>query len=93
LATLDCVNTSPKLPERPFTWAEARALGISRYQVAVEYDGCDFHSTPAQRAADEARRKWLREQGWIVIVVGKSSFRPQARGSWLQELCEALGLN
>ena len=68
-------------------------LAYPKHRVAIEYDGRDFHSTPAQRAADEARRHWLREQDWIVIVVDKGSFSSQALARWIQELREALGLS
>jgi hypothetical protein len=40
-------------------------------KVAVEYDGEDHHG-PRQLARDEARRRWLRGQGWVVLVVRRA---------------------
>ncbi|WP_432561397.1 type IV toxin-antitoxin system AbiEi family antitoxin [Kineococcus sp. SYSU DK003] len=38
---------------------------------AVEYDGVEDHDGAAARAHDEARRAYLRGEGWEVLVVGK----------------------
>ena len=46
-------------------------LAYPAHRVAVEYDGREFHDSPEQRAKDAARRRWLREHGWTVIVVTK----------------------
>lgn len=55
-------------------------LGLARIKLLVEYDGSDFHSSPAQRAHDERRRAWLRRQGWVVVVVRKEDvFGPAPR--------------
>ncbi|MGI5273788.1 hypothetical protein ACQEUU_31930 [Nonomuraea sp. CA-218870] len=45
-------------------------LGWEAYQVAVEYDGREHHTTPADRHDDERRREELRRHGWRVIVAG-----------------------
>lgn len=51
--------------------------GIERYRldlawvdfkVALEYDG-RWHDEPEQRRKDEARRKEMRDAGWIIIVI------------------------
>jgi very-short-patch-repair endonuclease len=47
-------------------------LGWRRHRVAIEYDGEEYHSSPAQRLHDERRREILeRRFGWTVIGVGK----------------------
>ena len=65
-------------------------LAYPRARVAVEYDGHDHHSSPADRARDEARRTWLREHGWIVIVIDASAFVPGADDAWLVAVRDAL---
>jgi hypothetical protein len=44
-------------------------LAIADLRFAVEYDGWDWHSSPAQRAHDRQRRDWLRAHGWTVVVL------------------------
>lgn len=47
-------------------------LGLPELRYAVEYDGVEWHSSPAQRVHDRRRRTWLREhEGWVVDVVGR----------------------
>lgn len=58
-------------------------------KVAVEYDGEEFHG-PEQREYDRLRRKWLRDHGWIIIVVDKNSFTFEAISAWIGELRDAL---
>ncbi len=67
-------------------------MAYPRSRVAVEYDGREFHTSDEQRARDLARRQWLRDQGWTVIVVDKDSFSPDALQEWLNELRAALRL-
>lgn len=50
-------------------------LGYEKYKVAIEYDGEDFHSSPEQRAHDEARDAQLKDDGWIVIRVTAAELR------------------
>jgi hypothetical protein len=62
-------------------------------RVCVEYDGVDFHQrTEDQKEADRRRRKWLRDNGWTVIVVRRGDFKPAALERWLGELRPALAL-
>lgn len=65
-------------------------LAYPRAKVAVEYDGEEFHTTPEQRARDAARRAWLRDHGWYVIVVTKHSFTGDALLQWTTELLDVL---
>ena len=65
-------------------------LAYPHARVAVEYDGEGFHSSPEQRAHDEARRAWLRAHGWRVIVVTKESFCGEPLRIWIRALREAL---
>lgn len=65
-------------------------LAYPRAKVAVEYDGREFHEGEQQRAADEARRRWLRDRGWTVIVLDQHSFAPGAVDLWIGELKAAL---
>ncbi|MGZ5417686.1 MAG: DUF559 domain-containing protein [Nocardioides sp.] len=65
-------------------------LAYPKARVAVEYDGREFHEADEQRAADDIRRRWLRDQGWTVIVVDKDSFTAEALEAWLGELRTAL---
>ena len=58
-------------------------------KVAVEYDGQEFHG-PEQKEYDRLRREWLRNHGWIIIVVDKNSFTFEAICAWTAELREAL---
>lgn len=55
-------------------------------RVVVEYDGEEFHSSPEQKAADHARRDWLRLRGWRVVVVTKDNFDDGPTPSWILEL-------
>ena len=59
-------------------------------KIAIEYDGKRFHKTKEQRRRDEARRRWLRDRGWIVIVVTKERLRGQALMCLIQEIRDAL---
>jgi hypothetical protein len=65
-------------------------LAYPRLKICVEYDGQEFHTTPADRAYDARRRDWLRLQGWIVIVVTRSSFTSAARDAWTRDLRHAI---
>ncbi|WP_435746045.1 DUF559 domain-containing protein [Nocardioides sp. SYSU DS0663] len=84
------------LPE-PQVWVDVDGVptyrldfAYRRRRVAVEYDGGEGHSSPAQREHDERRRAWLREHGWTVIVVRAGDFTGEALDRWLAELREVL---
>ncbi len=40
-------------------------------RLALEYDSDQWHSTAAQRAADEVRARALGRRGWLVMSVGR----------------------
>lgn len=72
-------------------------MAYPKHRVAVEYDGQEFHEGIDERGndrreLDEARREWLREHGWTVIVVTKRDFTPAAIERWIGELRTALRL-
>lgn len=61
-------------------------LAYPRARIAIEYDGEEFHTSALDRAADEERREWLRQHGWKVIVLDKTSFTDEAITAWITEL-------
>lgn len=61
-------------------------LAYVKAKIAIEYDGEEFHSSPADRSRDTARRDWLRRHGWHVIVLTKESFGAEAVQAWIDEL-------
>lgn len=66
-------------------------LAYPAVRVCVEYDGEEFHDLlEEQREYDDERRRWLREHGWVVIVVKRGDFTGTARTSWLRRLEQAL---
>lgn len=65
-------------------------LAYPRLRIGVEYDGEDFHSSEEDRGRDRRRRTWLRDNGWLVIVVRKDDLRGASREAWLHELRTAL---
>jgi Transcriptional regulator, AbiEi antitoxin/Protein of unknown function (DUF559) len=64
-------------------------LAYTRARVCIEYDGEEFHTSPAQRRADERRRNWLRAHGWTVIVVTKEDLGSGSR-HWVEDVRHAL---
>jgi very-short-patch-repair endonuclease len=86
------------LAPEPQVWIEIDGVPTYRLdlayryaRVAVEYNGWDTHErTPEQRAHDRARRKWLCDNGWTVIVVRRGDFSGNALERWLGELRAAL---
>lgn len=83
-------------PEPQF-WVAVRGVPTYRLDLAypalkicVEYDGEEFHSSDAAKEKDRKRRKWLRDHGWVVIVVTKDDLRWPARDAWLAELRTAI---
>ncbi len=65
-------------------------LAYPKHRIAIEYDGRQFHESAEQRAHDLARRTWLREHGWTVIVVTRDDFTPAAIERWTGEVRDAL---
>lgn len=66
-------------------------LAYRRRRIAIEYDGWEAHeSTPELRERTAARRRWLREHGWTVIVVRAGDFTGIALDRWLRQLTDAL---
>jgi hypothetical protein len=85
------------LPE-PQVWIEIDGEPVYRLdfawehaKVCVEYDGVESHErTTEQREHDDARRDWLRAEGWVVIVVRRGDFTGEALARWIAEVREAL---
>lgn len=65
-------------------------LAYPKAKIAIEYDGAEHHSSRADKLHDEQRRRWLRCNGWTVIVVDRNSFDPDALDAWIAELRAAL---
>lgn len=60
-------------------------------RVCVEYDGFDHHlRTPDQIRYDDDRRRWLKDHGWVVIVVRRGDFTGSSLAGWVRELRDAL---
>jgi hypothetical protein len=60
-------------------------------RIAVEYDGFDYHRrSKAQVERDTARRKWLRDHGWTVVVIRVGDFTEPRLSRWTGELRRAL---
>ena len=85
------------LPE-PQHWMEIDCVPTYRLdfayphlRVCVEYDGVEAHEqSEQQKEADHARRQWLRDNGWTVIVVRRGDFQRAALDQWLGELRRSL---
>jgi hypothetical protein len=89
---LEIIDHGLTLPEPQF-WINIDGVPTYRLdlayphaRIAVEYDGLDHHTSPADRRRDEVRRAWLRAHGWRVIVVTKDSFSDDAIAVWIGEL-------
>ena len=65
-------------------------LAYPLLKIAIEYDGLEFHEGDERKKVDEERRDWLRDDGWLVIVVRKSDFKRATRERWLAEIRDAL---
>lgn len=61
-------------------------LAYPHLRIAVEYDGEQWHSDPADRAADAERRSALARAGWIVIVVRKEDLSGDRLDAWIRRL-------
>ncbi|RHW26810.1 DUF559 domain-containing protein [Nocardioides immobilis] len=84
-------------PEPQF-WIEINGVPTYRLDLAyphrrivVEYDGFDAHErTPDQKERDRQRRRWLRDNGWTIIIVRRGDFTGESLDRWLGELRDAL---
>lgn len=94
---LEIVGARLPTPE-PQWWIEVDGVPTYRLdfayplaRVCVEYDGFDHHlRTPEQQDRDRTRRRWLRENGWTVIVIRRGDFADGASARWTRELRDAL---
>lgn len=83
------------LPE-PQVWVDVDGVptyrldfAYLRRRVAIEYDGAEFHG-PDRREQDERRRRWLRDDGWTVIVVRRGDFTEPKLARWIGRVRTAL---
>jgi very-short-patch-repair endonuclease len=67
-------------------------MAYPKHRVAIEFDGREFHEGEERRAADRARRRWLEEHGWTVIVVTKDDFTEERIDEWVHAIRVALRL-
>lgn len=65
-------------------------LAYPGLKICVEYDGEEFHDSDEARTLDHQRRAWLREHGWILIVVTKDDFSREAVTVWTEQLRRAI---
>jgi hypothetical protein len=94
---LEIADAGLPLP-RPQHWIEVEGVltyrldfAYPKARVCVEYDGFEAHEkSDEQRERDRRRRRWLRDHGWIVIVVRNGDFTADAHERWLRELRDAL---
>lgn len=94
---LALIDTGLPAPQPQF-WVEDDGAPAYRldfayphHRVCVEYDGFDAHfSDPEQAAHDGRRRRWLRDEGWTVIVVRSGDFTGASLDNWLRRVREAL---
>ncbi|NPC98235.1 DUF559 domain-containing protein [Nocardioides sp. zg-DK7169] len=91
---LEIVDAGLPAPE-PQVWVEVDGvptyrldLVYRRRRVCVEYDGEEAHR--GREEYDAERRRWLRDDGWAVIVVRRGDFGDDASQRWLAELRSAL---
>ncbi|MEV0346448.1 DUF559 domain-containing protein [Nonomuraea sp. NPDC050680] len=64
-------------------------LGCPEFQVAVEYDGQQHHTSPADQLRDEQRRTELRSLGWRIIAVRRDVF-PGQTADLLHQVADTL---
>ncbi|NJP90306.1 DUF559 domain-containing protein [Nonomuraea sp. FMUSA5-5] len=64
-------------------------LGWEEFKVAVEYDGQEHHTSPADQQHDTDRREELRRRGWRVIAVRRDVI-PGQIADLLQHVANAL---
>jgi hypothetical protein len=66
-------------------------LGWRRQRVAVEYDGLEFHR-PEHWQRDTARRTWLENRGWRIVVASNADVLGDGAGLELT-VGELLGIS
>jgi very-short-patch-repair endonuclease len=93
---MEIIDSGLPVPELQ-VWVRLPGLGRRRLdlayrgrKVAVEYDGDEHHSEPADIAADQERRSALVAQGWHVIVVRSEDLEGARLDAWLSDLRRAL---
>jgi hypothetical protein len=96
---LELIDRGLPMPE-PQWWVEHRGrrlfrldMAYPRHRVAVEYDGREFHEDDEEYVEnDRARREWLRQHGWAVVVVTRHDFDTESVDRWIGEVREGLRL-
>ncbi len=66
-------------------------MGWPQYKVAVEYDGAQHRTDPAQRARDIERLGFLAARGWTIIRVSWMQLRDQPK-TVVNRVARALGV-
>jgi hypothetical protein len=84
LRWLDLGLAAPELQvevPHPGGWSYWIDLGVPELRFGIEYDGEEWHRrTEEQRARDDRRRKWLREErDWMIRVVTKDNIHGHDR--------------
>jgi hypothetical protein len=80
----DLNHLPPPEPQRPVRRSPSTTywldVGNDELRFAVEYDGLEFHRTPAQLTKDRRRRSWITTNtDWLVRVVTRDNvFGPHA---------------
>ena len=65
-------------------------MGWPNRKIAVEYDGAQHWTDPAQRARDIERLEFLAAQGWTIIRISWTQLRDQPK-SVIERVARALG--
>jgi hypothetical protein len=66
-------------------------LAYPSLRIAIEYDGFEDHRhNRAQVERDAARRQWLHDHGWTVVVVRLGDFSGEGLERWINEVRFAL---
>lgn len=61
-------------------------LAYPLHRIVIEYDGEEFHREPVDREHDDRRREWLRDHGWIVVVVTRRELDQRSCEAWTREV-------
>ncbi len=65
-------------------------LAYPEVRVAIEYDGEDWHHTPAQLSRDRARQGDLEADGWRVVRLRWADLQPVNAGCTLSRIRQAI---